>query len=302
MSPVRREARPRFPLSALAKHPRYAGKTNEELCALWQEGDRSALGVLVELNQGIVYLHARRHLPRCSSLTIDDLAAEGSMGLMRAARDFSLDFGASYCTYAGNWVRAYVARAADNDYSLLTVPGRAAKGWSGPRYARWVKHFTEEVGLPYEDAHEAARKAMGVSRGAVRAIRDLWKAKGTKSLDAPVFESDEGGALHDVLSVGAYDEERADREAELDEERVLDRVRELRPSLSGREAAVLDGRLFGDDTLEVVGKRLGLTRERVRQIEEKLIRRVKVALAQPEERGRVIRLSRGKEPFVLKRA
>jgi RNA polymerase primary sigma factor len=298
MSPVRREVRPRFPLSALAKHPRYAGKTNEELCALWQEGDRSALGVLVELNQGIVYLHARRHLSRCSSLTIDDLAVEGSMGLMRAARDFSLEYGASFCTYAGNWVRAFVARAADNDVSLLTVPGRSAKGWAGPRYARWVTHFLEEVGLGYDAAHEAARKAMGLTRGAARCIRDLWRAKGTKSLDAPVFDESESGTLHDVISSASF--EQPDEE-DVDEGRVLDRVRALRPTLSDKEVAVLDGRFFGGETLEEVGHKLGVSRERVRQIEEKLLRKVKVHLASPKERQGAIRAARGNERFTLAR-
>lgn len=297
MGPVRREARPRFPLSAVARSARYVDKTNEDLCAMAQAGDKNALGVLVELNQGIVYLHAKRHLPRCTSLTIDDLAAEGSMGLMRAARDFSTEYGASYCTYAGNWVRAFVARAADNDVSLLTVPGRSAKGWAGPRYQRWVTHFLEEVGLGYDGAHEAARKAMGLTRGAAKCIRDLWRSKGTKSLDAAVFEESESATLHDVISHRSDD--LRSPEEELDEDALLGRIRAMRPLLSESESLVMDGRLFGDDTLEVVGQRLGVTRERVRQIEEKLLRKVKVQLASPKERAGAVRAARGKESFTL---
>ena len=119
----------RPPPSPLARSPKYVGLRNEGLVAAFQAGDRNALSVLVERNMGLVYTIAKRQLRRCTTFELDDLAAHGAMGLMRAAEDYDgailggLGKPASYATYAGNWVRAYVTRAADGDTSTLFIRG-----------------------------------------------------------------------------------------------------------------------------------------------------------------------------------
>lgn len=279
------------PPSPLSRSSKYVGLANEELVALFQAGDRLALSVLVERNQGIVYTLARRQLRRCTTMELGDLAAHGSMGLMRAARDYDPSYPASYCTYASNWIRAYITRAADADTSVLSIRGRSAKSWLAPRYFRWVAYFTE-CGKNYEEAHEATRKKLGLTSSASQAIRELWVTRGVRSLDAEVHE--EGGAtLHDT--VACEPEASESREEGVDRVAVLRLIRSLRAHLTEREQAVFDGRLFGEETLDEVAKRFGLSRERIRQIEEKLLKRVKVLVLEPKKRAKAMRASRGRE-------
>lgn len=265
---------PRFPLSPLARSPKYVEQSNEDLVVSYRAGDEKALAVLVEKNQGLVYTVVRHLVRRCKSLTIEDLASWGSMGLMRAARDYDpshFERPASYATYARNWVHAYASRAANGDTTILTVTGKFAKGYLAPRYQRWVAHYAEEEGMDYEAAHEAARKKLEITKASAESIRDLWRTRGTQSMDGVLNVHNEL-TLHDTLPGDDGDKTREDQ---VDEARVLRRIRALRPSLNERERAVLDDRLFGDATLEDVAKRFGLCRERIRQVEEKLLKRIK---------------------------
>jgi RNA polymerase sigma factor (sigma-70 family) len=276
MTFVRSASPKRFPLSPLARSPKYVGESNEDLVVAYRAGDEKALAVLVEKNQGLVYTVVRHLVRRCKSLTIEDLASWGSMGLMRAARDYDATHSghferpASYATYARNWVHAYASRAANGDTTILTVTGKFAKGYLAPRYFRWVAYF-EESGLAHEAAHEAARKKLEITKAAADSIRDLWRTRGTQSMDGVLNVHNEL-TLHDTLPGDDGDKTREDQ---VDEARVLRRIRALRPSLNERERAVLDDRLFGDATLEDVAKRFGLCRERIRQVEEKLLKRIK---------------------------
>jgi RNA polymerase sigma factor (sigma-70 family) len=277
MGNVRPAPPARFPLSVLARSPRYVEQSNEQLVVSYQAGDEKALAVLVEKNQGLVYTVVRHLVRRCKSLTIDDLASWGSMGLMRAARDYDATHSghferpASYATYARNWVHAYASRAANGDTTILTVTGKFAKGYLAPRYSRWVTYYGEEQGMDYEAAHEAARKKLEITRAAADSIRDLWRTRGTLSMDG-VLNAHNELTLHEILPGDDGDKTREDQ---VDEARILRRIRALRPSLNERECAVLDDRLFGDATLEDVAKRFGLCRERIRQVEEKLLKRIK---------------------------
>ena len=263
----------RFPLSPLARNPKYVEQSNEDLVVSYRAGDDKALAVLVEKNQGLVYTVVRQLVRRCKSLTIEDLASWGSMGLMRAARDYDpshFERPASYATYARNWVYAYASRAANGDTTILTVTGKFAKGHLAPRYFRWVAYYESE-GVVGEAAHEAARKKLEITKAAADSIRDLWRTRGTLSMDGVLNVHNEL-TLHDTLPGEGGDKTREDQ---VDEARVLRRIRALRPSLNERERAVLDDRLFGDATLEDVAKRFGLCRERIRQVEEKLLKRIK---------------------------
>src|SRR5580693_6130697 len=94
----------RRPPSVLSRHPRYAEKSNEQLVELFQAGDRSALSVLVEKNYGIVWMYARRYAARLTSLSVEDLVAEGSLGIVRAAEKFDASRGLKFSTYAFNWI------------------------------------------------------------------------------------------------------------------------------------------------------------------------------------------------------
>jgi RNA polymerase sigma factor (sigma-70 family) len=267
------------PPSALSKLPRYADKSNEQLVAMGQAGDKEALSVLVEKNQGAVYSHARRQAHKCTSLTIEDLQSEGSMGVVRAARDYDPTIGANFCTYATGWIRCYVTRAADRDSTVLSVSGRVRVSQTVPKYARMVESLTSQ-GFGHGEAHEVAQSSLGLSDFVVGAVRGFSSAKHPRSMDAALSLTDETDrTLHDVLP--------DERTLPLDEERfddrgVLSRVMVLRMDFGERERAVLDERILSDGaTLDEIAVRFGVTRERVRQIEERLKGKLKRVLSRP---------------------
>ena len=265
--------------SALSRLERYKGLCNEDLAALSQGGDRRALSLLVERNHGLVYGHARRQAHKCTSLTLEDLVSEGGMGVVRAASDYDPSVGANFCTYAMNWVRCYVTRAADKDSTVLAVGGRVRVAQAVPRYARIVEGLVLE-GLGYDEAHERARKELKLSAFVAGAVRGFANAKRPRSLDETIRMTGDSGdrTLHDLL---ADDRAFHSTEEGLDDRGVLERVMGLRAHFGEREQAVFDGRIMGDETLDEVALRFGVTRERVRQIEERLKQKLRKVLSQP---------------------
>lgn len=267
------------PPSALSRSERFKGLANEQLVALFQAGDERALAVLVEKNQGMVYSVVRRHLHKCTSMTSEDLANEGAFGLIRAARDYDPTVGANYCTYAMGWVRHHVGRAADEDSTLLSMGGRVKLAQIVPKYAREVERLVRD-GVDYEGAHTAAKEALGMTDYVAEGVRGFHHAKNPRSLDAKLSVDDGQGdrTLYDIVAAEQPDAEKVDEDT-LDRRALFDRIDEMRAHLNERELAILDGRLLDDSqTLADVADKFGLSRERVRQLEEKLRKKVKRVL------------------------
>lgn len=246
----------------------YAMLTRAEEARLAQrahEGDSDAVNQLVCANLRFVVSIAKKYQNRGVSLS--DLIAEGNVGLLRAAERFDATRGVKFITYAVWWIRQTLLQTlADNGHAVRLPIGQAG---ALNRIGREANALAQELGrdptqrelaLELEVPEEAIAAALPIARGYV-------------SLDAPIPGADDGNLL-DLL---ADDDHSPD--LQVAQEGMAECLHDSMSVLRGREAEVLSS-YFGLDgrdpeTLEEIGSRFGITRERVRQIKDKGLARLR---------------------------
>jgi RNA polymerase sigma factor (sigma-70 family) len=225
-----------------------------------RRGDKAARTRLVEHSMGLVFRLANMYVRRTLSLEVDDLAAEGALGILHAIKKFDPSLG-KFSTYAYSWIRAYITRATNLENSVAHIPFSAAESVKSVEIRR-SKLFPH--GLSSQELDTRLVEEFGV--GAVRNERAVSLVSKSSSLDAPIGDMDL--CLHDVVS---GDESEVERIVKLDTiRRIRDVIGKLRPRLNERELAVLDDVLLGGGTLQAVGDRFGFTREYARIIAKSL--------------------------------
>ena len=235
-----------------------------------QAGDAQAEGQLVEANLRLVVKIARRYLHR--GLSMLDLIEEGNVGLLHAARKFRPDRGARFSTYATWWIRQAVVRALANQARMIRLPVHVEL-----LLAKCVKKrnaLTQDLGRA--PTTEELAQALGWPVTEVEHLESVRPQP--LSLDAPEGEGGTASLLDSVpdpssmpgQGLGALLTARAD---------LADVLADL-PDVE-RKVVTLRFGLGGDDamTLERIGQRIGVTRERVRQIEAAALKRLRALLA-----------------------
>ena len=256
----------------------------EEARLAWRvkSGDQAARAELIVRNLRLVISMAKRY--QGMGLSLADLIEEGNLGLIKAVERFEVERGFRFSTYASKWIRQSITRALVNKSRTIRIPANVLVLIK--QYLTAQRELLQELGRA--PSCEEIREKTGLPRRRFLEISRL--VKGILSLDQPIEEDMQSHALHDLIPDTAADSPCDFALGALQKDLVV----RLLDSLNEREARILRLR-FGLDnneplSLEQTGRILGVTRERIRQIEARTLRKLRALLeteAQPAEENQV---------------
>ena len=237
-----------------------------ELADRIMAGDQEAKTILAEANLRLVVSIAKRYVGR--GMLFLDLIQEGNIGLMKSVEKFDVGKGFKFSTYATWWIRQAITRAIADQARTIRVPVHMVETIN--KLARIQRQMTLE--LNREPSEEELAEKMGTS---VEKIREIYKiSQEPVSLETPIGEEDDSH-LGDFVP----DERNMSPEEYATNEMLKDEISEVLLTLTEREEKVIRLRFGLEDgksrTLEEVGQMFGVTRERIRQIEAKALRKLR---------------------------
>jgi RNA polymerase sigma factor (sigma-70 family) len=247
----------------------------KRLDELWKDLNRAAQKIneaklqIVEANLLLVASIAKRHNFNKSSLSFLDLMQEGSVGLMKAVEKFDLARGYRFSTYATWWIMQAIKRALDQQSQTIRIPCYVGET------RRSIKQAQSKLARDLEREPGIKDIAEAVGMPESRVIEILQSTKGTISLDSPLSESSPDATISDLLA----DDSQVTPEEELLSNSEKESLETVLGTLAGRETLVIKLRYGLTDgteyTLAEIGRRLGISRERVRQIEDEALRKLR---------------------------
>jgi len=237
-----------------------------ELAARIKKGDKKAREQMIKANLRLVVKIARDY--EGIGLPLLDLISEGNIGLMKAVERFDPAKGGKLSTYGSWWIKQSIKRALANQSKTIRLPVHLVDKISKMR--RTAMRLQEELGREPTDDEVAGELGMPVSRVTQMRLAAIRPA----SLDAPIGDDDSNNFAEVV-----QDENAETPYEQLEDKTVTSMLREMVTTLDPREATILRFR-FGLDggperTLEEVGVKFGVTRERVRQIQNIALRKLR---------------------------
>ncbi len=258
-------------LRDIRARPLLTFEEEQDLARRIEKGDEEARMTMIESNLRLVVSIGKRYINR--GLPFSDIIEEGNIGLMRAVQKFNHRYGYKFSTYATWWIKQAIERAIASQVRIVRLPIHV--GESLGRYTRTVRSLTQKFGR--EPSTQEIAKAMKTGVAKVRSLAQV--ARETLSLDN-VIRLD----IDEPVMALIEDVDSPSPSHPVEERRRRTRIDEWLSSLSTSERAIIGQRygLNGEEpqTLSSIGSRLGVTRERVRQIESAALAKLRTEIAQ----------------------
>jgi RNA polymerase primary sigma factor len=253
-------------LKSIGNHPRLTLEEEQELSRRAKIGDKTAVNKLVESNLLLVVSIAKKYYG--CGLPLLDLIQEGNIGLITAANKYDGEKGFRFSTYATYWIRQAISRALGEQSRTIRIPANMID------LLNKIKKATVELtqSLNRQPTDEELAEKLGVEVDKVQAALDI--AQVSSSLDTPIDDEGEtsmGDLIADTKASNVGDDLIKEANSQI--------VESVLSTLSNREAEIIRMRFgIGRDrpmTLEEVGTHYGLSRERIRQVETKALRKLR---------------------------
>ena len=251
----------KIPLLSAAEEFNIARKVQEEHCEI-------SKNILVNANLRLVVSIAKKYIGR--GLSFLDLIQEGNMGLMKAAERFDYSKGYKFSTYATWWVQQAITRAIADKARIIRLPIHMIESLSKIR--KTTIELTTELGRAPTKQEIAYRLGLSVNK-----LTSLVKsAQSTISIETPANQKEDSTKIGDYI----VDESTVAPDSRVSQENLFDDIRKMLSQLSPKERDVLILRYGLDNngskkTLDEIGTQYGVSRERIRQIENRAISKLK---------------------------
>ncbi|QQS59718.1 RNA polymerase sigma factor RpoD [Candidatus Peregrinibacteria bacterium] len=256
----------RMYLSEIGRVPLLTGEEEKKLARRISKGDMSAKQYLAEANLRLVVSIAKKYIGR--GLSFLDLIQEGNIGLFRAVEKFDPERGFKFSTYATWWIRQAITRAIADQARTIRIPVHMVETIN--KLTHTQRRLAQEFGREPTVEELAAEMDMEVKK--VRHIKKI--SQDILSLEAPVG-AEEDSKLGDFIQ----DDETISPTESTSRQILKENIQEILQYLTPREAKIIEMRFGLRDgighTLEEVGREFGVTRERIRQIEAKVLQKLK---------------------------
>jgi RNA polymerase primary sigma factor len=258
-------------LREIGKYPLLNAEEERTLAKRIVDGDAEARNLLARANLRLVVSIAKKYVGRSPDLTLLDLIQEGNLGLFKAVDKFDYTKGYKFSTYATWWIRQAITRALADQSRTIRIPVHMVETIA--KYKQVSRRLAQDLGR--DPLAEEIALEMGVDVDKIYQIEKI--DQDTVSLESPVGSDDDDGKS--VLGDFIKDDKILSPDQEVSRRILGDQLKEILDELSPKEREILKLRHGLEDgiyhTLEEVGKKFGVTRERIRQIEAKALERIR---------------------------
>jgi RNA polymerase sigma factor (sigma-70 family) len=259
----------KYYLKEIRERPLLTFKEEQSLAKRIARGDQEARALMIESNLRLVVAFGKRYINR--GLPFADIIAEGNIGLIRAVEKFNYKMGYRFSTYASWWIKQAIERAIVNQVGIIRLPVHVSESLSV--YLRTVRKMKQE--LKREPWIDEVAKRMGISIEKARGLSQI--SRDVHSLDTLVGDDEESSLFNYLEDTSTPSP--ASGSYHLHRRRLIE---ERLDALTPNERKVLQMRfgLIDDEavTLDTIGKEMGITRERVRQIANNALDKIRAMM------------------------